>query len=168
MGFIDAYKKLEKLCGEMLGDERPISAYIEEMINTPQGNLFVRGWDDDLKKLKHYRWVRNKISHDPDCTEENMCEYGDEQWIIAFYNRIMKQTDPLALYHTEMKRRKEAVKKKEEKREIYRETVIEKKEEKTVKREQGNNTNRVLITIMIIFAVLLVVSLMILRVVRTA
>ena len=167
MGFIDSYKHLEKLCGEVLNDDRRVSAYIDEMLRTPRGSYYVRTWDEDLKNLKHYRWVRNKISHEPDCTEENMCEYGDEQWIIAFYNRIMKQTDPLALYHTEMKRRKEAVKKKEEKREIYRETVIEKKEEKTVKREQGNNTNRVLFAIMIIFAVLLVISLMILRVVRT-
>ena len=33
MGFIDSYKHLEKLCGEILNDERKVSAYIDEMIN---------------------------------------------------------------------------------------------------------------------------------------
>lgn len=32
MGFIESYKHLEKLCGEVLNDDRRISAYIDEMI----------------------------------------------------------------------------------------------------------------------------------------
>ena len=31
MGFIEAYKRLERLCAEMLGRDRPVTAYIEEM-----------------------------------------------------------------------------------------------------------------------------------------
>ena len=98
MGFIESYKHLEKLCGEVLNDDRRISAYIDEMINTPRGSYLVRGWDDDLKQLKHYRWVRNQIAHEPYCTEQNMCEPSDAVWLDAFYSRIMNQTDPLALY----------------------------------------------------------------------
>ncbi len=98
MGFIESYKHLEKLCGEILNDDRRISAYIDEMINTPRGSYLVRGWDDDLKQLKHYRWVRNQIAHEPDCTEQNMCEPYDTVWLDDFYSRIMDQTDPLALY----------------------------------------------------------------------
>ena len=98
MGFIESYKHLEKLCGEVLNDDRRISAYIDEMINTPRGSYLVRGWDDDLKQLKHYRWVRNQIAHEPDCTEQNMCEPFDTVWLDDFYSRIMNQTDPLALY----------------------------------------------------------------------
>ena len=98
MGFIESYKHLEKLCGEVLNDDRRISAYIDEMINTPRGSYLVRGWDDDLKQLKHYRWVRNQIAHEPDCTEQNMCEPRDTVWLDDFYSRIMNQTDPLALY----------------------------------------------------------------------
>ena len=56
------------------------------------------GWRDDLEQLKHYRWVRNQIAHEPGCTEENMCEARDTQWLMDFYGRIMNQTDPLALY----------------------------------------------------------------------
>lgn len=98
MGFIESYKHLEKICGEVLNDDRRISAYIDEMINTPRGSYLVRGWDNDLKKLKHYCWVRNQIAHEPDCTEQNMCEPSDAQWLDDFYSRIMNQTDPLTLY----------------------------------------------------------------------
>lgn len=99
MGFIDSYKHLEKLCGEVFNNSRGISSYIDEMGNIPRGVYYVNGWGEDLKKLKHYRWMRNKIAHDPCCTEENMCQPEDELWIDEFYSRIMNQTDPLALYH---------------------------------------------------------------------
>ena len=98
MGFIESYKHLEKLCGDMLQTQHGISAYIDDMGNTPNGCYWVKGWDEDLKRLKHYRWIRNQISHEPNCTEENMCEYGDAQWIDDFYDRIMNQSDPLAMY----------------------------------------------------------------------
>lgn len=98
MGFIDSYKHLEKLCGDILNDDKRVSAYIDEMINTPRGSYLVRGWDDDLKQLKHYRWVRNKIVHEPGCTEQNMCKPEDALWLDDFHARIMNQTDPLALY----------------------------------------------------------------------
>lgn len=99
MSFIDSYKHLEKLCGEILNDDKRLSAYIDEMINTPNGNHYVRNWDDDLKTLKHYRWIRNQISHEPGCNESNMCEPNDELWLNHFYSRIMNQTDPLSMYH---------------------------------------------------------------------
>ena len=101
MGFMDAYKRLEKLCGEVMDDERRISAYIDEMYHLPRGAYYVRGWEEDLKQLKHYRWVRNQIVHDPNCTEENMCDPEDTQWLLDFHTRILKQTDPLALYYKE-------------------------------------------------------------------
>lgn len=98
MGFIDTYKHLEKLCGEVLNDDRRISAYIDEMLRTPGGSHYVRSWDADLNKLKYYRGVRNQISHEPGCTEQNMCAPEDELWLKEFYQRIMNQTDPLSLY----------------------------------------------------------------------
>ena len=98
MSFIDSYKRLEKLCSEIYNDNHGVSSYIEEMINTPIGAQYVPGWDADLKQLKHYRWVRNQIVHDPGCTEENMCEYGDAQWLDNFHSRIMSANDPLAQY----------------------------------------------------------------------
>lgn len=99
MGFIDSYKRLEKLCGDVLDDDRRVSAYIDEMLQIQNGARYVWGWDSDLRQLKHLRWVRNRIVHDPGCTEANMCEPGDTQWLDSFYNRMVAQTDPLALYY---------------------------------------------------------------------
>lgn len=89
-----------------MNDDRRISAYIDEMINTPRGSYLVSGWDDDLKQLKHYRWIRNQIAHEPDCTEQNMCEPSGTVWLDDFYSRIMNQTDPLALYSKATKPRR--------------------------------------------------------------
>ncbi|MBE5925970.1 MAG: hypothetical protein E7270_03310 [Lachnospiraceae bacterium] len=98
MSFIDSYKKLEKICSEMYRDSYGVSAYIDEMLGTPNGADYVEGWNEDLKKLKHYRWVRNQIAHEPGCSEENMCVAEDVRWIDNFYSRIMLVKDPLALY----------------------------------------------------------------------
>ena len=89
MGFIDSYKHLEKLCGDMLQTQHGVSAYIAEMESTPNGSYWVQGWVQDLKCLKHYRWVRNQIVHDPNSSEENMCCLSDAQWIDNFYDRIL-------------------------------------------------------------------------------
>lgn len=98
MNFISSYKKLEKLCNNIYDDNHGVSIYIDEMLNRPDGVNFVSGWDEDLKQLKHYRWVRNQIVHELDCSEEDMCEPEDEEWIDSFYHRIIVQTDPLATY----------------------------------------------------------------------
>ena len=98
MSFIDSYKRLEKLCSEIYSDNHGVSSYIDEMVNTSIGARYVSGWDEDLKQLKHYRWVRNQIVHEPGCTEENMCEPGDAEWLDNFRSRIMSGSDPLTLY----------------------------------------------------------------------
>ena len=98
MEFINSYKRLEKLCNEIYDSNHGISAYIDDMARLTSASFYVFNWNDDLKQLKHYRWIRNQIAHDPNCTEENMCEYGDAKWIDDFYDRIMNQSDPLAMY----------------------------------------------------------------------
>ncbi len=98
MSFIDSYKRLEKICSELYDDNHGLSIYIDEMIGKPDGSYYVSSWNKDLKQLKHYRWVRNKIVHEPGCTEENMCSPSDIQWLDNFYSRIISTNDPLALY----------------------------------------------------------------------
>lgn len=98
MSFIESYKHLDKICGEMFETQYGLSAYIEEMLNNPRGSFLIRGWENDLKQLKHYRWIRNQIVHEPDCSEESMCEVGDDEWLDDFYERTINQTDPLAIY----------------------------------------------------------------------
>ena len=98
MGFLESYKRLERLCRDVMDDDRQVSAYIDEMVRLSDGSRWVSGWDRDLKQLKHYRWVRNQIVHEPDCSEETMCSPEDVRWIEDFHARIMNQTDPLAMY----------------------------------------------------------------------
>ena len=98
MGFINSYKQLEKLCNEIYCDNHGISSYIDDMSKLTSASYYVSSWDDDLKLLKHYRWIRNQIVHEPNCTEENLCEYEDAKWLENFHSRIMSGTDPLALY----------------------------------------------------------------------
>lgn len=98
MGFMDSYKQLEKLCGDMLGEGR-VSAYIKEMSDKPRGAYLVSGWEADLKRLRHCRRIRNQIAHEPDYSETDMCLPEDAKWLDDFYARIKNQTDPLALYY---------------------------------------------------------------------
>lgn len=98
MSFNESYKRLEKLCNEIYGDNYGISRYIEEMKNTPSGSRYVGEWNEDFKQLNHYRWVRNQIAHVPGCTEENMCELSDTQWLDDFHARLMSSNDPLTKY----------------------------------------------------------------------
>ena len=82
-------ERLNKFCEEIGGNksvttDKAINRYIDEMENTPKGSFYVEYWKTDLEKLKHYRWVRNKISHDPDYSEENLCNSEDEEWIDSF------------------------------------------------------------------------------------
>lgn len=98
MKFMNAYKRLEKLCSDMYGTAHGISAYIDDMVNCPCGARVVPDWAHDLKQLKHYRWIRNQIVHEPDCTEEELCTPADTQWLDAFYDRILRRKDPLAVY----------------------------------------------------------------------
>ena len=98
MSFIDSYKRLEKLCSDAYGEKHGISAYIDKMTAIHDGQFTVSGWNADLKMLKHCRWARNRIVHDPGCTEANTCDSGDEEWLIDFYKRMLVGKDPLALY----------------------------------------------------------------------
>lgn len=128
MKFIDSYKRLEKLCSEVYGDNHGVSAYIDEMVNKSDGSYCVSGWNEDLKQLKHYRWVRNQIVHEPNCSEENMCTPEDTQWINNFHSRIMSANDPLAQYR-KIKRRSEVQRIKQTdtgEQSVYIDTQLEK------------------------------------------
>lgn len=96
--FFSSYKRLEKLCNDIYGENHGISIYIDEMTDTPSGARVVRGWYDDLGKLKQYRWIRNQIVHNPEYTEDDLCEMQDAEWLEEFSLRIINQKDPLAMY----------------------------------------------------------------------
>lgn len=98
MSFLDAYKHLEKLCGEVMQDSRKVTAYIEAMAGCPDGAKLVKGWESDLTALKHYRSIRNELAHNPDASERKLVKHADIKWVKKFYKRLKKGSDPLSLY----------------------------------------------------------------------
>lgn len=95
--FFEEYKRLDALCRDLLSAERGVSAYLEEMEAAPNA-LWPQlpGWEDDYYTLKHLRWVRNQIAHEPGfagCTPEDL------QALAAFTRRVLGRQDPLALLY---------------------------------------------------------------------
>lgn len=97
MRFMQAYKRLDALCRDMNGIG--VTGYIEDMRKTVNGSLYVSGWNADFQRLKYYRHIRNQIAHEVDVTEEEMCSPEDAVWIEEFHQRILRQTDPLAMHY---------------------------------------------------------------------
>lgn len=95
MGFMTSYKRLDNLCKDMNGIG--VSGYIADMEDLKNDMFSVPEWKDDYYKLKHYRYIRNRISHDNDADEESLCSIEDTRWIENFYQKIISQSDPLAL-----------------------------------------------------------------------
>lgn len=95
--FFEEFKRLDAICRDMLGAERGVSAYIEQMEEAPAAlRLRVPGWEDDYYALKHLRWVRNKIAHETGFTG---CTPDDLQNLLGFTRRVLRQEDPLALLY---------------------------------------------------------------------
>lgn len=95
--FMDAYKHLEKLCGEIYGGQYGITQYITDMEQTfSYDSGRISGWDEDLKTLKRLRYIRNKMVHDMADYDLDY-EQEDIDFLKDFYQRIMNQQDPISL-----------------------------------------------------------------------
>ena len=91
---LEEYKYVDSICRDMLSAEKGVTAYIEQMEATqPVVRYKIVCWDDDYRKLKHIRWLRNKIAHSTGNVE---CMPSDVAWLKAFHNRLLTQRDPLA------------------------------------------------------------------------
>lgn len=96
MDFIQAYGYLDMMCRNMLHNNRGVSAYLEQMRNTPDGATVVQGWEDDLKRLEECRRIRNVFAHYPQTQQEDRTEAI--RWLSEFAARIMSGTDPITQY----------------------------------------------------------------------
>ena len=56
-------------------------------------------YSEDCKTLKRLRHIRNQMAHDEGTFDYQICDRDDIIWLNAFYNRIMKRTDPLAVHY---------------------------------------------------------------------
>ncbi len=97
LDFLQAYKSLDTLCKQILSSDRGISKYIDEMARESQGRMLVADWENDYRKLKHMRWLRNRLVHEPDSFQNNLPSIEDIKWLEMFRIRIMECTDPFSV-----------------------------------------------------------------------
>ncbi len=92
--FLEEYKYVDKICREMFGTEKGVTAYIEQLDETPVTvRYWITEWNDEYRQLKHIRWLRNQIAHSTGYVE---CTQSDLDWLKGFHNRLLTQQDLLA------------------------------------------------------------------------
>ncbi|MDE6475211.1 MAG: hypothetical protein K2L70_08945 [Clostridia bacterium] len=95
--FLEEYKRLDKLCKEVLNSNEGISSYICEMETTPfETTAEISAWDSTYKQLKNFRWMRNQLVHEISLDEE-FCTKEDIDNIKKLYELIFKTQDPLSI-----------------------------------------------------------------------
>lgn len=98
---LEEYKYVDKICRDMLGAEKGVSAYIEQLDETPVTvRYWITEWNNEYRQLKHIRWLRNQIAHSTGSVE---CTQSDLDWLKGFHNRLLTQQDLLAKAHRVIK-----------------------------------------------------------------
>ena len=95
--FLEAYKYLDELCKQIFSSDVGVTKYIEEMEKETQGHFLIKDWDNDYKKLKHMRWLRNQLVHDANSFQKNIVCTDDIEWLKQFESRIINCTDSFSL-----------------------------------------------------------------------
>lgn len=91
---LEEYKYVDAICRDMLGAEKGVTAYIEQLDETPMTvRYWITEWNDEYRQLKHIRWLRNQIVHSTGNVE---CTQSDLDWLKDFHNRLLTQQDLLA------------------------------------------------------------------------
>ena len=92
--FLEEYKYVDAICRDMLGAEKGVTAYIEQLDETPMTvRYWITEWNDEYRQLKHIHWLRNQIVHNTGSVE---CNQSDLDWLKDFHNRLLTQQDLLA------------------------------------------------------------------------
>ena len=98
---LEEYKYVDKICQEMLGAGKGVTAYIEQLDETPMTvRYWITEWNDEYRQLKHIRWLRNQIAHSTGTVD---CTQSDLEWLKGFHNRLLTQQDILAKAHRVIK-----------------------------------------------------------------
>ena len=96
--FLEEYKHLDKLCSELYDGQPGVTSYINDMKNMDWNDAReISNWKSDLSNLIRLRHIRNHLAHTEGAFDEKLCTSDDVNWMKDFRNRILKQTDPLAM-----------------------------------------------------------------------
>lgn len=94
--FLDAYKKLDRLCKNLFMSEKGISEYITRIEIEDCEHMDAACWED-YQQLKKLRWIRNQLVHDINSFHINIVSTKDVEWLNHFYNRIREGTDAYSM-----------------------------------------------------------------------
>ena len=108
--FFDEFKLLDALCRDIFGaiDKKlGVTLYIEAMdAKKLMGCQAIDGWESDKRRLIEVRNKRNELAHSRDGFSVKLCTQADIDFVRSFRERILNQTDPLALFEQKAKARK--------------------------------------------------------------
>ena len=94
--FYNEYLALDALLASKLGLAR---GGVTEYINRLGANASVGGRDATLKKLVHYRGIRNKMAHEADALRRLEGVTGEDiKWVKTFAKEVKRGRDPLSRY----------------------------------------------------------------------
>ncbi len=95
--FFEEFKRLEALCNDVFGvSGSGVTVYVDHMKLLPASySSQFSTWDTDLKTLIRLRHYRNKLAHGTPF-DSILATQEDIEWLLEFYDRILKQQDPLA------------------------------------------------------------------------
>lgn len=100
--FFEEYKKISNLCNDMSQVQNGVTEYINELEKIagrrePEAQ-------NVLRQLKRMRHLRNLLAHGEGTFEQELCSAQDVEWIRDFHQKLLTQTDPLALYNQKKRR----------------------------------------------------------------
>lgn len=100
--FFDEFKALDNLCrdiyGESTANKLGVTLYLEDMDrNVYRGAFRVAGWKSDYSRLKSARNLRNELAHSRNSMTVDICSQADIDFVSSFRERILNQTDPIAM-----------------------------------------------------------------------
>ena len=96
----EEFKHLDKLCGELYGEQQGVTHYIDDMREVPERDYrHIPNWKADLEQLVRFRHIRNYLAHTEGAFDKEACTEEDIEWSQDFCQRILKQSDPLALLY---------------------------------------------------------------------
>lgn len=98
--FLEEYKELDNLMKDYLRSESGVTAYIEALESMPSDKQFL--YLEDIKKLKHLRWIRNNLAHESNSMNKNVCNDDDIDSIRKYYEKIINNLDPLHILSNEV------------------------------------------------------------------
>ena len=106
--FFEEFKKLDKLCGELYESPNGVTHYIDDMKAASLDKCsHIPNWKTDLKDLIRLRHIRNHLAHMEGAFNEDICTQNDINWIKNFHQRIMNQSDPLAMLTQTLQEKKQ-------------------------------------------------------------